>query len=493
MANPEETSQRALSVLFAAAEADPIIKVGGLGDVAGSLPQALKMYTSSQSSGDWLDIRLVIPFHPKIRDRVEDPELVASFDIPSHGGPIAAQAYQTSIGDLPVYLIDGAPFRDEEQIYNLETHKDGEKYTFFSLALLELARALNWPPDILHANDWHTAIAVQALKLCRGEDPFFARTRSVMTIHSLPFMGAGVDDALAYFDIPPARDDRLPTWGDYLPLPMGLASADFITTVSPTYARQILTPEFGCGLQDFLRSRSKDLAGILNGLDETAWNPANDPTLAENFCPESLQKRMINKQVLLQTYSLPARLDIPLIVMIGRIDQSKGVDLALDGLRQMPEIPWQAILLGTGDPRLETEAHQLETDFPDRVRAVIRFDGKLSRRMYAGGDILLMPSRYEPCGLAQMIAMRYGCLPVARATGGLCDTVKDNPSPENSTGFLFDGTTPEAIASALRRAIGAFHDRTNWEKRQAYAMQQDFSWKQSCAAYLKLYHQLQLT
>lgn len=493
MAKPKDKPQEALRVLFAAAEADPIIKVGGLGDVAGSLPQALRALSPAQASGHPLDIRLVIPFYPAVKARIKDAEWIAAFEVPSHAGPISAQAYQTSLGELPVYLIDGAPIASEGPIYHLNTRKDGEKFTFFSLALLELARALDWAPDILHANDWHTAIAVHSLALRRAEDPFFAHTRSVLTIHSLPFMGAGTEEALAYFDVPPSRDARLPAWAVYQPLPMGLAAADFITTVSPTFSRQILTPEYGCGLEDFLRQRSETVVGILNGLDETVWDPATDQALAATFTRESLARRKVNKQSLLDALSLSPDLDIPLLVFIGRMDQQKGIDLIVDGLRELPDRAWQAILLGTGDPALEAKARQLKADFPRQVRAVIRFDAALSHRLYGGGDMLMMPSRFEPCGLAQMIAMHYGCPPVARATGGLCDTIKDEPSPETSTGFLFNEATPQALAAALQRALSAFSDQKNWQIRQINGMQQDFSWKHSSEAYAQIYHQLLLT
>lgn len=484
------TKPETLRVLFVAAEADPIIKVGGLGDVTGSLPRTLRALEADQAMGYQVDVRLVIPFHPAIAGRIPEPELVASFDVPHPAGAIPARAFLTHVDDLPVYLIDGAPIPKEGPVYSLDTRKDGEKFTFFSLAVLELAHALDWKPDILHANDWHTALAVYALARRRGSDPFFARTHSILSVHNLPFMGAGTDEALAAFGIPPAIDNRMPPWGAYQPLPMGLSTADFITTVSPTYAREILTPEFGCGLQDFLQLRASSVAGILNGLDEAAWDPATDQALATNYSIETLEKRLANKEALLNEISLPPNLDLPLLILIGRMDQQKGVDLAIDALRDIAGLPWQAVLLGTGDPRLEAASRQLEAEFPYRVRAVIRFDAKLSRRMYAGGDMLLMPSRYEPCGLAQMIAMRYGCLPVARATGGLRDTVYDNPIPENSTGFLFEDSTPEALAAALRRAIAAYADRGAWQARQHCGMRQDFSWQRSAEAYVQIYHKL---
>ncbi len=485
-----EDPSKTLRILFVAAEADPLIKVGGLGDVTGSLPRALRALKSEQTEGYRLDVRLAIPFHSAITTRQKNIEPAVSFTVPYSEGEMPAQAYLTHVDDLPVYLIAGEPIAKDAPVYSLNTRKDGEKYTFFSLAILELARKLNWKPDILHAHDWHTAIAVYALKLRREEDPFFAHTRSILTVHNLPFMGAGTEEALQYFSIPPLEDDRLPEWGAYQPLPMGLASADQITTVSPTYAREIMTPEFGCGLQDFLQNRADSVTGILNGLDETTWDPSSDSALAETFDQSVLDQRIINKQALIREMSLPPNLDLPLMILISRMDWQKGVDLALDGLRQVAGLPWQAILLGNGDPGLEAAVRQLEAEFPYRVRAVIRFDTQLARRMYGGGDVLMMPSRYEPCGLAQMISMRYGCVPVARSTGGLRDTVKDQQTPENSTGFLFEESTPEALAAALRRAMAAYADREGWQARQQFGMQQDFSWERSAQTYAQIYLKL---
>ena len=486
-----EPAAPTLRILFAASEADPLIKVGGLGDVTGSLPQSLLALSTQETGGYSLDVRLVLPFHTAIASRLAEVKPVATFAVPHPGGNIPAQAFITRVGDLPVYLIAGEPIPEDAPVYSLNAREDGEKYTFFSLAVLELARKLGWQPDILHANDWHTALAVYKLRLLRGEDPFFARTRSILTVHNLPFMGAGIDEALEAYGIPLLVDDRLPLWGEYQPLPMGLATADFITTVSPTYAREILTPEFGCGLQDFLSSRSSTVAGILNGLDEQAWDPSNDDHLAARFDTLSLDNRAANKQALLKELTLPLNMDLPLIILISRMDWQKGVDLAIEGLRQVAGLPWQAILLGTGDPTLEAGIRQLEAEFPFRARAVVRFDSLLARRMYAGGDMLLMPSRYEPCGMAQMIAMRYGCIPVARSTGGLRDTVKDNQNPETSTGFLFEDATPEALAAALRRALTAFTDKHSWRARQKFGMQQDFSWQRSARTYAQIYLKLQ--
>lgn len=489
MADSSRISSRALRVLFAAAEADPIIKVGGLSDVTGSLPRALRSLDPAKTNGRPLDVRLVIPYHPVIRSRIPSPQFLAAFDVPHPAGPIQAQVFLTTIDDLPVYLIAGAPVDAFTDAYSQDMHLNGEKYTFFSLAILEMTRAIGWRPDILHAHDWHAALAVYGLKL-RQEDPFYRDTRSILTIHNLPHMGGGTERALASFAIPPAHDARLPDWGNYQPLPMGMSVTDYLSTVSPTYAQEILTPAFGSGLQDFLQMRAGTTTGILNGLDFERWNPESDKSLVQPFDLQTISLRAENKRALLNEMGLSEQMDRPLLIFIGRMDMQKGVDIAISTLHGLSDLPWQAIFLGTGDPGLQEAARALEAAYPQRVKVSIRFDGNLSRRMYAGGDILLMPSRYEPCGLAQMIAMRYGCVPVVRATGGLRDTVRNGYDPASSNGYLFAEATPESLGAALRRAIADYTNQTGWTARQMCGMKIDFSWQQSAQIYAQLYTKL---
>jgi starch synthase len=476
-----------LKILFASSEAFPLVKVGGLGDVAGSLPNALLALPLEATQGYTLDIRLAIPFHPVIPRDNPTITFVINFQVPHPKGPKQASAYLTHIGATPVYLIDGDDIPKQGGVYSLDTQKDGEKYTFFSLAVLELCRALDWKPDILHAQDWHTAIALHILKQLRSSDPFFQDVKSVFTVHNLPFMGAGTDEALRSFGIPESDDPLLPPWGHYQPLPMGLSAADLITTVSPTYGREIMTSEFGCGLETFLQNRASSVIGVLNGLDLSSADPATDPALVTQYDSATLAKRIENKLALQKEFNLEVNPNIPLIISIGRFDYQKGIDLAVDALAQVSNQPWQAILLGSGNPSIEATARSMEQQYPDRLRAAIRFDGALSKRMYAGGDMLLIPSRYEPCGLTQMFAMRYGCVPVARATGGLRDTIFDTPDPKTSTGFLFEAATAEALAEAIRRALVAYADKPEWIERQLYGMSQDFAWSRFAQTYVELY------
>jgi starch synthase len=283
----------------------------------------------------------------------------------------------------------------------------------------------------------------------------------------------------------PFYDHSLPKWAQSQPLPLGLWSANAIVPVSPTYAREILTPDFGCGLDPYLNTRAKSVIGILNGLDVNYWDPAKDKALAACFDADKLPARLVNKTALQKTLVLKQDGNIPLLAMVGRVDYQKGLDIAFEALRRLVGQNWQFVILGSGDPALEETARALQSEFPDRVRAVIRYDSELSHLLYGGADMFLMPSRYEPCGLAQMIAMRYGCVPVVHSTGGLKDTVQ-----EGKTGFLFQDSDPVSMEAALVHALALFAEPDQWQKFQRNDMQEDFSWPRSAGQYASIYSSL---
>ncbi len=469
-----------LKILFLAAEAEPFVKVGGLGDVAGSLPLTLKTTCD-------LDIRLVIPFHGAIQRKAFHLKRLTSFQVPKPGRPIRAEALEADLHGLPVYLISGAPIHADAPVYTADPRLDGYKFTFFSLAALELTRLLDWSPDLVHANDWHTAPALYALYLRRDQDEFFKSTATLMGVHNLPYLGIGAGAALRAYGLPPAQDSALPWWAQDAPMALGLLAADQIVAASPTYAREILTPEFGSGLEGFLQSRSEVITGILNGINQEKWDPSQDEALAVRYGPDNLEARQSNKIALLHEFDLNPDPNIPLLAMVTRMDPQKGIDLVPPALRKIARQRWNAILLGTGVPEIEEAVHNLEVDFPNRLRAAIRFDAMLSRRIYAGADVLMIPSRYEPCGLTQMIAMRYGCIPVARATGGLKDTIQDSLPGQPGTGFLFNRASPVEFAKALRRALRTYTDKQEWKTMQLNGMRQDFSWDRFARQYAQLY------
>ena len=415
-----------IRVLTLAAEASPFVKIGGLGDVAGALPSALRSLSTP------VDIRLAIPFHNIIDRSQFKLEPIASFAIYHQDGPLIAEIYQTTVDGTPIYLISGPPISDSSTVYSSDAGMDGSKFTFFSLAALALAQNLSWSPHILHAHDWHTAPAIHALAHNQFRDNFYKSIATLITVHNLPYLGVGAGDALTAFGLPPVQDSPLPYWAENLPLPLGLLQADHISTVSKGYAKEILTPEFGAGLDEFLKSRTNSITGILNGLDTKSWDPDSDQSIPFPYSRENLKNRTSNKIALLKELRLDPDPQRPLIGMINRMDHQKGVDLVPNALRALADQNWQAVILGTGDVGLENAIRDLDSESP-HVKAIIRYDGELARRIYAGSDTLLIPSRYEPCGLTQMIAMRYGCVPIARSTGGLRDTITDY-HPENKKG-----------------------------------------------------------
>jgi starch synthase len=473
-----------INILFLAAEAEPFVKIGGLADVAGSLPLALRNLPYEATKGETLDVRLALPLHRLIRAEANTLRPMTEFSVYRRGGNIPVQVFESSSSGMPVYFINGDPISSTTSIYSSDPAPDREKYAFFSLAALELIRHLDWQPDIIHANDWHTALALYALR-SRQTDPVLSCIRTVFTVHNLPYMGGDCSDVLSAYGLMPLNDDSLPKWAQTQPLPLGLWSADAIVPVSPTYAREILTPDFGCGLDLYLKTRSNNMTGILNGLDMNCWNPETDQTLAARFTPDELPARTANKTSLQKILKLKEDARVPLLVMIGRIDQQKGLDITFEALRMMTGRSWQFVILGSGDPALENAARSLQADFPDRARVVIRYDAALGRLLYGGADMFLMPSRYEPCGLAQMIAMRYGCVPVARATGGLKDTVQ-----EGKTGFLFQEAVAGSLVEALTRALTVYARPEKWQHFQRNGMREDFSWPRSARQYFIIYRSL---
>ena len=472
-----------IKVLFLAAEADPFVKVGGLGDAAGSLPRALRALPPELTGNVDVDIRLALPFHPVLRSKAVSLRSIAPFPLKREGEEVLVEAFETTHEGLPVYLIGGGAIDSSGSVYSSNSKADGEKYTFFSLAALELIRQLDWHPDVVHVNDWHTALTAYGLLVQHWQEGQ-PRPVSVVTVHNLPFLGPDVHQALEAYDIPLAQTD-LPGWARLKPMPLGLWSADAIVAVSPTYADEMLSPEYGAGLDEFLKTRRENLTGILNGLDVDSFDPATDENIAMQFTSDTLDNRELNKVALANRVGLESDLTVPLLGVVSRMESQKGIDLVLDGLRKLGKKPWQAVILGTGNPKLEEAARKLGEDFPERVHIEARYDAKLARLIYAGSDIFLMPSRYEPCGLSQMMAMRYGCIPVVRAVGGLHDTVTDG-----ETGFVFIEPKLKDFVASIRRALKMYMDKEAWRTMQKNGMSQDFSWTKSALKYFELYQRL---
>lgn len=473
------------NILFASAEVAPFAKVGGLGDVAGSLPEALNKLESQA-----LDLRIIMPFHAQVRRYNPEHRQIGTFGlVMMDGTELPCQVYLAQIGETIVYLLDNEYINHNSPVYHGDWRLDGMKYVSFSLMVLEAAKYLDWKPDILHCNDWHTALSVTALKQQYVSDPFFLKTKTILSIHNLPFNGWGSQDAMSALGFKPSTDQDLPDWAKFTPLPMGIADADLVMTVSPGYAEEITTPQFGCGLENYLQKHQEKLMGILNGIDVESYNPKTDKALSYPFNVDRLYEKQLNKAEIQAEYGLEIGHHIPLITMVSRLGQQKGLHILIDGLEQLVDLPWQFILLGTGEKELEEKVKAFAERFPDKFVAIIKYDDTLARKLYAAGDIFTMPSLYEPCGLSQMIAMRYGNLPVASATGGLRNSILDYTTHGNSaTGFLVYDITANSFSKSLRLALTLFKDKTIWTELQRNAMNQDFSWKHSAVAYEAVYN-----
>ncbi|HID62916.1 MAG TPA: glycogen synthase [Anaerolineae bacterium] len=475
-----------LKILLLAAEVVPFAKTGGLADVAGSLPKALKALGH--------DVRMAMPRYGRISvEKFNLKEVLAPFPVPIDESTELAGILQGTIGqDVPVYMVDSAKYYDREGIYMYPD--DAERFIFFCRAAIEMLKRMNWRPDILHCHDWHTAIVPNWMKTIYADDPFFAQTATVYTIHNLAYQGifgyrvleiAGIDE-YGFIMHPDMAD--LNEVVDFMA--RGIYFADMINTVSERYAQEILTPELGEHLDPILRDRRDRLFGILNGIDVELMNPATDPYIAVNYDVHNLMRRHENKLALQQEAKLPQRADVPLIGAISRLTDQKGFDLIsqiIDPL--MNNLDIQFVLLGTGEQHYHDMFSDLASRHPDKMAVFLTFNAPLAQRIYAGSDMFLMPSRFEPCGLGQMIAMHYGSVPVVRSTGGLADTVKDfNPTTGEGNGFAFEPYDAMALYTALVRATENYKHKGEWHKLMLRGMTADFSWNASARKYVDLYY-----
>lgn len=476
-----------IKVLFASAEVAPFAKVGGLGDVSGALPIAL-----NGLEGEHFDLRVFMPFHAKVKDYNPPHRLIGAFNYKlMNDTNLQCELYLSQIGNTKVYLLDNEYINHNSPIYHGDWRLDGLKYVSFSLLVLEAAKFLDWKPDILHANDWHTALAINALEQHYKDDPFYKDTKTVLSIHNLPFNGWGSQEAMSMLGFSPTTDPDLPDWAKFTPLPMGISATDLVITVSPGYAKEITTPQFGCGIENYLQKHEYKLMGILNGIDIESFNPETDETLPYQFSTDRLFDRVRNKLELQSQLGLETGHQYPLITMVSRLTQQKGLDLLLDGLEKLVDQPWQFVLLGTGEAEIENRVSHFAERYPNKFMPILKYDEKFARMLYASGDIFTMPSLYEPCGLSQMIAMRYGNIPVASATGGLNDSIIDyQRNPEKATGFLFTDISGEGFASTLSAALKLFKDKVIWTQIQRNAMEQNFSWHHSAMTYVNAYKTL---
>lgn len=472
-------------ILFASSEVTPVAKVGGLGDVAAALPKALALHGA--------DVEVILPLYD-IVDRTLYDIQPTGIELNVRFGNVSERVaiYRTTIPEssVPLVLLENSRFFGGGGVYGTKTSIAGtfqeiKRFAFFSFAIAEYIASCSKRPQIVHCNDWHTSLVASALKV-RG----ISNIRSLLTIHTMGNQGPWSEQELREF-VGPNVDltDDNDMDGIVRLLVHGIKTADWITTVSPTYAQEILTSEYGEGVHPFLQQKRSRLSGILNGIDVAVFNPANDPNIPRNYTLESISEKQINKHALQRELGLPET-DAILFGLISRLTtKQKGIDLALDALPILSHRNAQFVLLGSGESPLERRARELDKQYPN-VAARLEFDAALAQRIYAGCDAFMMPSRFEPCGLGQMIAMRYGTLPVVRDTGGLHDTVPDYTS-EDGRGFVFRKPTASAFVEQMNACMDVYeHDHARWMELVRNAMTADFSWEASALEYLHLYEQV---
>ena len=475
--------ERPLRVLILAAEIVPFAKVGGLADVVGALPKSL------QALGH--DVRLAMPRYGQIDpQRFNLSTVLDSADVNMNSFREKVTVRQGSIGDaIPVYMIDAPRYFDRENIYGYTD--DGERFILFCRAALEAMRALGWSPDIIHCHDWHTGIVPNWMHTIYREDPFFADSATVYTIHNLAYQGifglrileiAGVaENGFLYPQIA-----ELANVVDIMA--RGILFADAVTTVSERYAQEILTPAFGEKLDHLLRSRRDRLFGILNGIDYEEMNPATDRYISTQFDAHSLHKRAENKRALQERAHLPVRPDIPLLAMISRLTDQKGFDLLAQIAQPLFAQGVQFVILGIGDQHYQQIFQDLAARYPEQVAVFLTFNTELAQWIYAGSDMFLMPSRFEPCGLGQLIAMRYGSVPIVHSVGGLADTVQEyDPRSGQGNGFAFTNYDPWELFAAIVRALELYRFTDIWRTLQQRGMAADHSWQASAMCYVEVY------
>jgi len=467
-----------LKILFLSAEVTPIAKVGGLGDVAGALPKALADLGA--------DIRLMLPYYGLIGPEYKTKLVIESLSVKISGREEDVSIWEAALpgSGVPIYLIKHKHFSGKA-IYSsgakMENSKyetdlnDIERFVFYSRASLAAAKALNFLPDIIHSNDWHVASAFNYL----AEDPELKNSKKVFTIHNLANQGIIGPDILNFSGMDPDLENikRDLENGDINFMVQGILGSTLINTVSPTYAKEILTAEYGAGLDNVLKKRKKDLYGVLNGIDVDFFNPETDNLIPHKYSIKTLEEKIKNKSALQKKLGLPQNENIPLVGFVSRFVWQKGVDLITENFSGLD---CQFVFLGTGEAKYEEHLKALADKYPDKFSAQIRFDEGLAHEIYAASDMFLVPSRFEPCGLTQMIAMRYGAVPVVRKTGGLADTVNWR------NGFVFKDFSADVLYKTLEKAIKKYR-ASSWKKLQIRGMKQDFSWKKSAKEYLKLY------
>lgn len=474
-----------MKVLFAVSECVPFIKSGGLADVAGSLPKELKKLGT--------DVRVILPKYGLIHEKFRaEMKRVKEFAVQLGWRSQYCGIETLEYDGVTFYFVDNEYYFKRDSLYG--HYDDGERFSFFNRAVLEFIAEIEFYPDVIHCHDWHTGMIPFLLRTEYYKRPGYGLIRSVFTIHNLQFQGIFPREVLGellQIDSCYFNEEQLEFYGMANFMKAALISADHITTVSPTYKEEIQTEYYGEKLDGILRKRNEDLSGILNGIDHDSYDPESDSSLADNFGIWGLERRVINKLQVQRCFSLPVNEDIPVVAMITRLTKQKGLDLVRGVFHEIMATGSQLVVLGTGDPEFEQFFREMAVQYPDQCGVHIGFDENLAHQVYAGSDLFLMPSKFEPCGLSQMIAMRYGSIPIVRETGGLNDTVQPyNEFSREGNGFTFTNFNAHDMLFTIERALSFYHQREKWQQLMIKAMETDYSWAQSAKQYKELYSDL---
>jgi starch synthase len=467
--------------LIASPEVVPFAKTGGLADVAGTLPKALRELGH--------DVRVVMPLYRSIDRKKYDLKKIASnIMVDMHETVELADVYEGVIPDtdVEVYFISNDKLFGRTSLYQekgIDYPDNLERFAFFCKSALRFIKELNWQPDVLHCNDWQSALMIMYVKTIYNDDPFFSGISTVYSIHNMGYMGLFPPEQLKWAGLgwEYFNSNSLEFYGKVALTKAGFVYSDIINTVSEKYALEIQTPEYGYGLEGLLKYRSKDLYGIINGLDYELWNPETDKLIAKKYGPKTLEDKLENKTALQRKNGLPVK-DVPVVGIISRLADQKGFDILAKEIEAIMQLDLQIVLLGTGEPKYHELFTAMKNKYPEHLGLNLGFDSALAQLIYAGSDMFLMPSLYEPCGLGQLISYKYGTVPIVRKTGGLADSVQDEV-----TGFVFEEYSGNALLDAIKRALAAYGSRSKWKKLVVKDMGLDFSWNSSAKKYVDLY------
>jgi starch synthase len=486
---------RPLNILFVSSEVEPFAKTGGLADVSGALPRAIRDLGH--------EVRIAMPKYKSVEERkfhLHEVLRLKQIDIPV-GQEVEKASVKSSIltntkAKIQVYFLANESLFNRAGLYGSpETHKDypdnDKRFIFFCRGVLETLKLLRWQPDIIHCNDWQTGLIPAYLKTLYKNDPFFSSVKTIFTIHNMAYQGLFPESSFAKTHLPQELfvPDGVEFYGKLNFMKAGLVYSDVVTTVSERYALEIQSSdEYGCGLSGILQKRRSDLFGILNGIDYSIWNPEVDALIPQKYDAKNLEGKQVDRVELLRKFKLEGKEGIPVIGCISRLAEQKGFDLIGDAVEDFLKLDVQFILLGTGDKKYEDLFQAIQKRHPQKVGVYIGFSNELAHLIEAGSDMFLMPSRYEPCGLNQMYSLRYGTIPIVRATGGLEDTIEDyDPATGNGTGFKFSPYDAMELVNTVQRALAAYADQHAWRKLMKQGMQKDFSWEASAKKYVALY------